>query len=62
MQPPGEAMRKYLEWFRADGPHEQEFQLRGHQNQRFHGRVVCTGEGRDRLLIASLEPLKEEGA
>lgn len=59
-EPPGEAMRKYLEWFRADGTHEQEFRLRGDRNLRFHGRVVCTGEGRDRLLIASLEPLKGE--
>jgi hypothetical protein len=51
---PGEAMRQYIEWFRRDGMHEQEFMLRGHPDMRFQGKVACSGEGRDRLLIVSL--------
>ena len=47
-------MRQYIEWFRREGMYEQEFSLRGHIETRFRGKVVCSGEGRDRLLIASL--------
>jgi PAS domain-containing protein len=59
--PPGEAMRRYIEWFRREGTHPQEFSLRGHAETRFRGRVVCTGEGRDRLLIATLARPAENG-
>ncbi len=59
--PPGEAMRQYIEWFRRDGIHPQQFSLRGHVETRFRGRVVCTGEGRDRLLIATLIRPSESG-
>jgi len=52
--PPGEAMRRYILWFQRDGVHEETFSLRGHAQTALRGRVICTGEGEDRVLIAVL--------
>jgi PAS domain S-box-containing protein len=52
--PPGQAMRRYMEWFQREGLHQETFSLRKHPETLFHGWVICTGKGSERLLIASL--------
>lgn len=52
--PPGEAMRRFITWFQRDGVHEETFSLRGHTQATLRGRVICTGKGEDRVLIAVL--------
>src|SRR5690606_26262324 len=49
--PPGEAMHRYIEWFGRSGVHEQELTLRDHPEVKFKGKIVCNGEGRDRIMI-----------
>ena len=52
--PPGEAMRRYLEWFQRDGVYTESFTLREHDGLQLEGRVICSGKGDDRILIAVL--------
>ena len=52
--PPGEAMRRYITWFQREGVHEETLSLRGHSQTALRGRVMCTGQGEDRVLIAVL--------
>jgi len=50
--PPGEAMRHYINWFQQSGVREETFCLRGKGQIPLQGRVICSGEGQDRVLIA----------
>jgi hypothetical protein len=52
--PPGEAMRRYIAWFYEDGVRDEKFSLRGSHEGEIGGRVICSGHGEDRVLIAVL--------
>lgn len=52
--PPGEAMRQYIELFSRSGERDFRFSLRGRLGTSFEGRVNCCGEGKHRMLIASI--------
>lgn len=63
--PPGEAMRRFNEWFRRDGEHDEQFSLRSCSKVIFGGSVICSGSGADRIIIASvrhLEPIEVQPA
>jgi len=50
--PPGEAMRHYINSFQQNGVREETFCLRGKGQIPIPGRIICSGEGQDRVLIA----------
>lgn len=53
--PPGRAMKKYLDWFHLAGTRDELLYLRGQPETPIHARILTTGEGRDRLLVAAIQ-------
>lgn len=54
--PPGRAMKRYLDWFQAEGARYEELHVRGEiAVASVRARILTTGEGRNRLLVAVLE-------
>jgi len=56
--PPGEAMRYYINSFQQSGVREETFCLRGKGQLPIPGRVICSGEGQDRVLIAVIYAMR----
>ena len=57
--PPGRAMKRYLDWFQAEGVRHEELHVRGGIIvASVRARILATGEGRNRLLVALLESKK----
>lgn len=53
--PPGKAMKMYLDWFHMEGTRDEMLYLRGQASAPIHARILTTGEGRDRLLVAAIQ-------
>ena len=57
---PGDAVRIYFEWLQGTRVCDEEFQVRRSKTLKFTGRLMISGNGKDRILTAVLNPISEQ--